>query len=488
MNKSKLNFLEFETLKHNKYIFDNNTGVVIPSSEEIEYIIKNFDKTESEILKGLQKNFDLNEDESKPLYNYINILVNQGMFISNNLPVILNKKLSYEDILNTSASQLFLILTEACNLRCKYCVYSEYYPGLKGYSDKEMSVDTAIKAVDKYMEIHNQKVERGLYTSPKISFYGGEPFLKFDIIKTVVNYCKQKNYNVSFFATTNGTILNDDMVNFVIDNNINLAFSLDGNKENHDRNRVSINNKPTFDVVLNNIEKLQSRKQELNVDIPITFSVTFDLNTDMERVIQFFDENGAMFSPYSVTYNKVGNYGTTYYDGYDLSNNLLNTSFSKLHKKFFSEILKENTRFFTPAIKSLYKSLCFVSYNSKFINLNRKEMCIPGSKMAVAPDGKIYMCEKVNQACSIGDLTSGISVDKINEIANKYYKIINKNCANCRVSRLCDICYSHLIKDDDLCFSKEAYNSAAQSIKNALSNYYSLLETNSKKVKEIFEV
>ncbi len=488
MNNLKLNFCELETLNHNKYIFDNNMGVVIPSSKEIEYIIKNFDKSETKILRDLKNNFGLSEDESKPLYDYINILVKQGMFISNNLPVILNKELSYEDILNTSASQLFLILTEACNLRCKYCVYSDHYPGLKGYSEEEMSIDTAIKAVDKYMEIHNQKLERGLYTSPKISFYGGEPFLKFDVIKAVINYCKQKNYNASFFATTNGTIFNNDIINFVIDNNVNIAFSLDGYKENHDRNRVSINNKPTFDIILNNIKKLQQRKQELNVNIPIIFNVTFDLNTDMEKVIQFFNENHDLLSPYSVMYNKVGNYGTNYYDGCDLHNNVLNTSLSNLHKKFFSEILKEDTSFITPAIKNFYKSLCFVSYNSKFINRNRKELCIPGSKMAVAPDGKIYMCEKVNQACSIGDLNNGISIDKVNEITAKYYKIINENCANCKISRLCDICYSHLIKDDDLCFSMEACNSSAQSIKNALSNYYSLLELNSKKMQKIFEV
>ena len=51
MNNLKLNFFEFETLNHNKYIFDNNTGVVIPSSKEIKYIIKNFDKSETKILR-----------------------------------------------------------------------------------------------------------------------------------------------------------------------------------------------------------------------------------------------------------------------------------------------------------------------------------------------------------------------------------------------------------------------------------------------------
>lgn len=60
MNNLKLNFFEFETLNHNKYIFDNNTGVVIPSSKEIEYIIKNFDKSETKILRDLKNNFGLN--------------------------------------------------------------------------------------------------------------------------------------------------------------------------------------------------------------------------------------------------------------------------------------------------------------------------------------------------------------------------------------------------------------------------------------------
>jgi uncharacterized protein len=125
-----------------------------------------------------------------------------------------------------------------------------------------MSVSTAIKAVDKYVGFHNEKHKRGIIIEPSITFYGGEPFLKFEIIKSVVNYCKSKNFKAKIYATTNGTIINDEIIDFIIENEIHVMFSLDGYKENHDRNRVFANNIPTFELILENIKKIQKKKKK----------------------------------------------------------------------------------------------------------------------------------------------------------------------------------------------------------------------------------
>ncbi len=487
MNDFKLNIYEFETTNRNKYIFDNNTGSIIPSSDEISYIVNNFYKSKDLIIQELLQKFGANTEDILSAYTHVESLVKQGMFISNCHPVISNKNLSQNSILETPIAQLVLILTEACNMRCKYCIYSDYYPGIKTYSNQEMSIETALKAIDKYEIFCKKKVEKGFNKTPSITFYGGEPFLKFDIIKAVVNYCKQKDFKAMFYVTTNGTIMTDEMIDFIIENEINIMFSLDGNKENHDRNRVFINNEPTFDKVFENIKKFQNRKKQLGIQQLSIFGVTFDLDTDMEKVIEFFDNNHDLLNPYVVRYNKVGDFGE-YYNNCDLVNNKLNTSFKNLYNRFQNVFSKGDKKLLTPALKSLYSNLCLLTYKQKFINTDRKELCIPGTKIAVAPDENLYVCERVNQACPIGNLDDGLSMDKVNHLCNQFIEIINKECCNCNLSRLCDVCYSHMINEGDLCFNKDSCQNYKQSIKNSLSFLYSLLEEYPDKMKEFFNI
>lgn len=485
MGKNNKNFYEFETIYHNKYIFDNCSGAIVPSSDKISYILSNFEQPNSIIIRGLISIFGMSEIDALSLYSYIQNLCKNGMFYSHASPYS-DKIYKYEDILNILYSHLTLILTEDCNLRCKYCVYSDHYPGMKSYSSKNMSTKTALKAVDMYLRIHEERVKRGLNSSPAITFYGGEPFLKIDIIKDVVSYCKQKNLNVNFNVTTNGTILNDEIIEFLIQSRINIAFSLDGYKENHDRNRVFSNNQPSFDLVFNNIKKLQKRKKALGVETPIMFVVTYDLKVNIEKVFDFFNTNDSLFAPYSVTYNGVNDSWTDYYS--KLNYNILKESIEKIHQIVFEKISKQDTNFITPAVKSFYKNIFSILTNSKFIDVDQKQLCLIGSKLAVAPDEKIYMCEKVTQSCSIGDLDNGISMKKINALSNKYLHILNHQCQNCNISRLCGMCYAHMIKDNDLYFPENTCENLARGIKNALCIYYSLLETSKESMEKYFEI
>ncbi|MDR1240677.1 MAG: hypothetical protein LBK29_02230 [Oscillospiraceae bacterium] len=217
----------------------------------------------------------------------------------------------------------------------------------------------------------------------------------------------------------------------------------------------------------------------------LMFSVTFDLETDMEKVIGFFDDNEKIFSPYMIRYGRVAEFGTNYYDNQDLKNNILNNSFGKLYDKFYDALSDNKESNVTLALKSLYSTMYPLDYKQKFVGNDYKEICVPGSKMAVSPDENIYICEKVNQAYPIGTLDKGFCLEKINSLIGKFVNIINNNCATCNVSRLCDMCYAQMICDSDLCFSKTACESACLALKKSLISFYSLLEKNEKMVKKI---
>lgn len=121
-----------------------------------------------------------------------------------------------------------LILTEKCNLHCTYC-----YENHK--SARTMSIDTAKKII--YDEMTRDDFSEGV----NIDFFGGEPFLNFEIIKELVEYIKSSNFKKPYtvFATTNGTLVHGEVQNWLKSQKgiFTCGLSLDGTKRMHDVNR-----------------------------------------------------------------------------------------------------------------------------------------------------------------------------------------------------------------------------------------------------------
>lgn len=128
-----------------------------------------------------------------------------------------------------------LVLTHQCNLRCFYC-YEKHKDNMK------MSFDIAKKIIDDEFEKKDD--------SEFIEFdlFGGEPFLEFELIKSLVEYTKNKMYNKKyiFFITTNGVLLNEDRKEWLKNNTqyLQCCLSLDGTREMHNVNRSN-----SFDLI-----------------------------------------------------------------------------------------------------------------------------------------------------------------------------------------------------------------------------------------------
>lgn len=182
---------------------------------------------------------------------------------------------------------LILVLTGSCNLRCKYCVYGEYYPNEITYSDiEDISLDTIQKAIDEYITLYKDKERHGYFKIPSIFFYGGEPLLKKDLIKYTINYIKEKNLNVTFIWQQMGFSW-WGIFWILCKNHFTITFSLDGYKNNHDRNRVTEKNNPTFDVVYNNIVNYEKIKRKYNNKEITSFNCCYDDYTDIEKCVDF---------------------------------------------------------------------------------------------------------------------------------------------------------------------------------------------------------
>lgn len=137
--------------------------------------------------------------------------------------------------------QYIIHLTDACNLKCKYCYENK--------SVREISFDNITKIID------NEIKQKSKYAS--IYFYGGEPLLKKQIIKDTIKYIESKKCKTKFKygITTNGTLLDDDMINLIKENEFTVAYSIDGGKLVQNLNRITADGKETFDIVEKNAKK-----------------------------------------------------------------------------------------------------------------------------------------------------------------------------------------------------------------------------------------
>ena len=468
-----LYYQEFET-KRKKYIMDSNTGYVIATDDIILNIVKKIDKPREIIYQEFDNNISIEDFNKK--YNFINACLNNGMF--KNMDA--NQNFNIEDyIYSSNAANLILVVTEKCNLRCEYCVYSDKYPKEVNFSEDVMSFEVAKNAIDLLNELYIQRVKKGMVKRPCITFYGGEPLLNFNLIKEATKYAKEIIPEAMFYITTNGTILTNEMIEFLVNENFFITFSLDGNKENHNRNRKTISGQPTFEIIMSNIKKLQNYKLEKQKEIVISFNCCFDKYTDMEKAVAFFEQNYSLFSPFYILFSLVSIFDTTYYswckeqyknNSTFVEDNNIN-SINKLYEKFVKNNYNDETYSILNAIFFSYFMFLIRDKGVKHSPLNN--CCIPTSKIAISPDGTISLCEKMCKRHALGNCKNGLDLNIIQDVANKFIHALKK-CENCPIKRLCNVCFMQMDENGEI--SEEFCNNEIYSKIDLLKKIYGQLE------------
>lgn len=146
--------------------------------------------------------------------------------------------------------QYVLNITERCNFRCTYCPQTK--------TDADMDFSTARSIVD---YAYNAAVKRG-ERDASLSFYGGEPLLRKDWIKSVIAYAAERYEKNGFYfryrMTTNGALLDDDFLHFTKEAPFRIALSIDGHKEAHDSHRRAADGSPTHEKAESAAKRLLS--------------------------------------------------------------------------------------------------------------------------------------------------------------------------------------------------------------------------------------
>ena len=188
--------------------------------------------------------------------------------------------------------QVVFEVTNACNLKCKYCAFGELYESCEDRGHKYLSIDKAKLLLDYLCHYWNSdnNTSPGSYTY--VSFYGGEPLLNIRFIKEVVDYVKKElkcSCKKFIFSMTTNAVLLDKYMDFLVENDFDLLISLDGNKKNNGY-RVYHSGKASFDTIFQNINELKEKYPEYFAK-HINFNSVFHNLSTVKEVLDFFNEN-----------------------------------------------------------------------------------------------------------------------------------------------------------------------------------------------------
>lgn len=224
------------------YLYDVNTSEIINISEAAYSYLQEVITSDNSVELALPQ--ELVDLQSKGYLASESRVCEVQHPYSNYLEIFLQRKLT----------KITLQLTQNCNFRCKYCIYSEVgHKQQRIHSSKHMSWETAKKAVDFLWEhsVDSRTVN--------IGFYGGEPLLEFPLLQHIVEYSEKlfRGKKLTFALTTNGSLLSDEIILYFAQHEVELMISLDGPKEVNDTNRVFINGLGTYDTVVKRINRIR---------------------------------------------------------------------------------------------------------------------------------------------------------------------------------------------------------------------------------------
>ena len=178
---------------------------------------------------------------------------------------------------NTVLKAMCLHVAHTCNLNCEYCFASQgKYHGERAL----MSFEVGKRALDFLIE------NSGTRHNLEVDFFGGEPLMNWDVVKQLVAYAREQekihNKNFRFTLTTNGMLIDDDVIEFSNKEMSNVVLSLDGRKEVHDRLRKDYTGKGSYDIIVPKFKEFVERRGNKSYYMRGTFT---HANTDFTNDI-----------------------------------------------------------------------------------------------------------------------------------------------------------------------------------------------------------
>lgn len=324
-----------------------------------------------------------------------------------------------------------LNITDACNLQCKYC-FVEQHPHY-------MTLRTAQDAVQWLLKNRELKQDnKNIF----VNFFGGEPTLLWDeLIVPLVEWVRNNQFPISFGMTTNGTLLNEDRLKWMKDNQLGMLLSIDGDQPTQSYNRPCRNDQNSFELVSKNIPLI------LKYYPGVTFRATIYKDTVQNL---FNDYCFAMRQGFKNVFFTPDERHSWPQDKIDILREELSKIFSYMSLCFNNNTLPIHWSTINETFRNILR-MDLDAYNNIDITQYPKNIkrCGLGITMgAIGYDGTIYGCQEqvspdMKSIFYIGDIYNGIDKNKHLNLLTKYSETLNNECENkdlcinCELKSLC---------------------------------------------------
>lgn len=404
--------------KSNGYniVLDVESGAVHVVDDITYDVISLYEENSAdEIVSKLKSSY--NEDEIRECISEVKELVEDGQLFTEDIYEPFVEK--FKEKRQTVVKALCLHIAHDCNLACKYCFAEEgEYHGRRAL----MSFEVGKKALDFLVANSGNRVNL------EVDFFGGEPLMNWDVVKQLVAYGrsleKPNNKKFRFTLTTNGVLLNDEVMEFVNKEMSNVVLSLDGRKEVNDRMRPFRTGKGSYDLIVPKFQKLAESRNQTNYYIRGTFTRN---NLDFSEDVKHFADLG--FKQMSIE-PVVG----PEEDPYSIREQDLPQimeEYDKLALEYIDRYKKGNGFNFFHFMIDLTQGPCVYK---------RLSGCGSGTEyLAVTPWGDFYPCHQFvgNEDFLMGNVDEGITKPEIVKEFGNCNVYSKEKCKNCFAKFYC---------------------------------------------------
>lgn len=473
------------------YLYDTGTGKVVELKDEEQKIFDALFDAETSLKQA--EEMIIKFDKQEQLLDFI---CSEHLLDNPVIKRFIELDGYYEEEV-IEIKQLIIELTERCNLRCKYCIYNEYNKGNRDFANKDISFDTAKRAMD-YAYKHRNPEQFA------ITFYGGEPLLNFKVMRQCIDYALENftDCDLSFSFTTNLTLMTEEIAEYLAKvPNLSIVLSMDGPAQIHNMARVYSNNKPTFADVYRGLQYIAKAALKYGRTSLIFNAVLMPPYTEerFDQISDFFSNMDFLPVGTSVraSYPSPKTVPESYYaelqeKGYSLDtpDNLVEWVERKSKGKDF---LKDKLNLYADYMQSSLVKIhnrIVLETPAGFSHFNG--CCIPGQRrIYVCTDGKYKICEKIGNSPNIGDVDKGLDITAIKKNYLKEYECASiEFCSKCWALRLCDICYANCYNENgmDIQMKCSYCDSIRARYKNWLIKYYETVESDMELIKRIDKI
>lgn len=345
--------------------------------------------------------------------------------------------------------EMFIIgITEQCNLRCTYCCYSGDYVNNRTHSKQTLTsrdIDVIYNFIQQITENRHLR----------IAFYGGEPLLQYQLIQYAITKGRERwSDNVDFSISTNGLLLTDEKIEWLVTNNVELAVSIDGTEVFHNKHRVDIFGKGSYERVY---EALAYIKEAYPAYMPyVSLQMTLVSFDDVVQIAEEWNDDKLLncYSPSNI---------------HGLSPNF-RTGVKSINyeetKQLYLRILDTYEKHQDWVVLKVLLDECLAYWRGRPIVDAGQSVpmatCMPiNTKLYIDSHMQIGVCEKVADKYRIGNIEDGIDWNRANEIVEEYYHKRIERCKYCSAIRMCGMCLTAIEYSEDqwdvLCHNERVY-------------------------------